>query len=60
MGMRYTEATIVETIMIRGGLPMKNGWTYMLLVAAAIFWGASFNTGKSAVQAMPPMKKSCQ
>lgn len=34
---------------------MKNGWTYIRLAAVAVFWGASFNAGELAVQAMPPL-----
>ncbi|KIL41852.1 hypothetical protein SD70_04350 [Gordoniibacillus kamchatkensis] len=34
---------------------MKKGWTYIRLLAAAVFWGASFNAGELAIQAMPPL-----
>ncbi|QYR21041.1 DMT family transporter [Paenibacillus sp. sptzw28] len=34
---------------------MNNGWTYFRLVAASFFWGASFNAGALALQAMPPL-----
>jgi drug/metabolite transporter (DMT)-like permease len=45
---------VVETWYV-GGLSMKNGWTYIRLFAVAVFWGASFNAGELAVQAMPPL-----
>lgn len=34
---------------------MNHAWTYVRLIAVALFWGASFNAGELAIRAMPPL-----